>query len=325
MGFGASSAAASSDAVRGFPGQHGAGGAFLWSAVFALVLETNVKLLTNPLFFRAALVLIGSAAAFVMAVIGMRILRREIVEENVDGGNSEADQTLPLQAYAVIQQLKQQKFELQNEQQVQRRRAKTSEHIMAAMIANLPCGTLFVAPNGILRQANGAARNILGFASPMGMSFNELFRETAAVDASGEHLKLTDALDAVLNRKSQDGTFEANYITPAGGERALRLNLVPAFEPGGKLLGVACVISDRTEFFEARQDAIMRREEAAEMALELRTSLSTIREWAEQIGAADEAKLAQSFAVDIFAETERLEKSVGGFLAGKNGAKAAHA
>jgi len=284
-----------------------------------------VKLLTNPLALRSALLLIGSVAAFLVGVVAIRMLRREILEESVPAGDPESNQALPLQAYAVIQQLKQQKFELQNEQQVQRRRAKTSEHITAAIIANLPCGTLFVAPNGLVRQANNAARHILGFASPMGMSIKELLRENSCVDDAGCNTSLIYAFETSLEAKSQIRTVESNYLTPTDEERFLRFILVPVLGPGGSVLGVAALISDQSELSAARENEIIRREEAAEMALELRTSLSTIREWTEQIGTTDEAKLAQSFAVDIYAETERLEKVVGGFLTGNKAAKAAHA
>ena len=51
------------------------------------------------------------------------------------------------------------------------------------------------------------------------------------------------------------------------------------------------------------------------MALELRTSLATIREWAGQMNAAEPSQ-QQRLAGDISAEAERLERVVGGFLAG---------
>jgi PAS domain-containing protein len=253
------------------------------------------------------------------------MLRRELLEESDSAAGPDAGQSLPVQAYTVIQQLKQQKFELQNEQQVQRRRAKTSEHITAAIIANLPCGTLFVAPNGIVRQANAAARTILGLASPIGMSIMELLRENTAVDDAGRHTTLIHSFEIALEGKAQSHALESSYLTPSNETRFLEFTLVPVFEPGGKVLGLAALISDHTELASAREDEILRKEEAAEMALELRSSLATIREWAEQVGAADDAKLAQTFAVDIYAETERLEKTVGTFLSGKKAAKAAHA
>ena len=66
-----------------------------------------------------------------------------------------APETFPLHTYhAVIQQLKQQKHELQSSQREERRRAKTSENISAAVLSNLSCGVLFFTPNGLVRQAN---------------------------------------------------------------------------------------------------------------------------------------------------------------------------
>ena len=84
----------------------------------------------------------------------------------------------------MIQQLKQQKHELQSLQLVERRRAKTSENISAAVLSNLSSGVLFFTPNGLVRQANASAKQILGFASPAGMSAAEIFREAELISAS---------------------------------------------------------------------------------------------------------------------------------------------
>src|SRR6266571_6573185 len=177
MGFRIDCAAAPPDAVRGFSGQHGAGGVLFWSAVSSLVYEVDVRLFANPVFIRMAVALLSAAAAFVGGVVVIRMLRRGMVGDTVTAAGPDLEDALPLHAAEVIQQLKQQKFALQSEQKSERRRAKTSEHVTAAIIANLPCGMLFVAPNGLVRQANAAARNILGFASPLGMSITDLFRD----------------------------------------------------------------------------------------------------------------------------------------------------
>ena len=62
-------------------------------------------------------------------------------------------------------------------QQVERRRAKTSENISAAVLSNLVERVMFLTPNGLVRQANAAAQQILGFASPVGMTAAQIFRE----------------------------------------------------------------------------------------------------------------------------------------------------
>src|SRR5207249_10544465 len=132
-----------------------------------------------------------------------------------------------LHTYAVIQQLKQQKFALQNEQQVERRRTKTSEHITAAIIAHLPCGILFVAPNGLVRQANAAARQVLGFASPLGMSLSELLRDARVISESGITVRVTDAFGDAMRGKVGAREFESRYFTPHNEERTLKFTLIP--------------------------------------------------------------------------------------------------
>jgi PAS domain S-box-containing protein len=275
-------------------------------------------MLVNPLFVRMAAVFVLAATAFVMGLVVVRVLRRRLVEESEIGddlGPENSDATYPYTA--VIQELKQQKFALESEQQVQRRRAKTSEHISAALIANLPCGVLFVGTNGLVKQANTAAKRILGFASPLGMSVAEVFRGAEAnprAEVAGG--RVTGLFkNALMQSKGAATQFESSYETPNGNERALDLTLVPMSVAAGQMIGVAAVISDKSERADFQQERERNSEASAEMALELRTSLATIREWAGQMGGADPGQ-QQSLAGDISAEAERLERVVGGFLAG---------
>jgi PAS domain S-box-containing protein len=286
-------------------------------------LEVGVKLLTNPLFIRAIALFLCSAAAFVVGAVAMRMLRHRMVDGEMPD-TSGAQQSLPLQAYTVIQQLKQQKFALQSEQKEQRRRSKTSEHITSAIIANLPVGMMFVAPNGLVRQANAAARRILGFASPMGMSVAQIFHDSKAFPEGGNEIKLTDAFADALHGKPHNDVFQTWYATPNGEERSLEVTLIPVQVPGGEILGLASVIADRGEAAALRQAQVIRAEESAEVALKVRTSLATIREWAEQMKA-DGNGGTRGLAGDISAEAGNLEKVVGQFLAGNEKAKGAHA
>ena len=283
-----------------------------------------MKLLTSPVFVRMAAVFLLAVAGFVVAIVAMRMLRRRIVEDDFLG-NSSSEDAIPLHTATVIQQLKQQKFALQSEQQVERRRAKTSEHITTAIIANLPYGMLFTAPNGLVRQANFAARQILGFASPLGLSVGELFREARAISESGSELKVAEVFESALQGKAHPDNFESRYFAANGEDRTLKLTLIPVCESSGETLGVACAISDASELAELRQARVVNAETSAEMALELRTSLSTMREWAEQMSVTADPMRTRSLAADLSAEAERLNKLVGGFLAGRDKARAAEA
>ena len=276
-----------------------------------------MKILISPLFVRMAAVLLSAVTAFVLGIVGVRLLRRQIVDGGEileDLGPDDATTSYPYSA--IIQQLKQQKFALENEQQVQRRRTKTSEHITASMIAHLPCGVLFVTPNGLVRQANAAARQMLGFASPLGMSVVELFRDAKAVSGSEGVGKVAEAFQRALQSKAGATQFESSYLTPSGEERVLQFTLIPMCAPGGEMLGMASVVSDESETAVVRRARVLHSETSAEMALELRTSLATIGEWAEQMRTTADREQTRSLAGDISAEAERLEKLVGGFLAG---------
>jgi nitrogen fixation/metabolism regulation signal transduction histidine kinase len=225
--------------------------------------------------------------------------------------------------HAVIQQLKQQKHELQSSQREERRRAKTSENISAAVLSNLSCGVLFFTPNGLVRQTNSSARQILGFASPVGMSAVEMFRNAELLSASdGAYTSLAEAVDASLREKSRFRRLEARYRTPAGEERTLDITVSSVHAPDSEVFGAACLIYDRTEMAEIRRQQELRGEMSAEMALGLRNSLTTIAGYAQQLAASRDPGLARQLAADIAAEAAHLDRTIGGFLAGAKAAKA---
>jgi nitrogen fixation/metabolism regulation signal transduction histidine kinase len=228
----------------------------------------------------------------------------------------------------VIQQLKQQKHELQSLQLVERRRAKTSENISAAVLSNLSSGVLFFTPNGLVRQANASAKQILGFASPAGMSAAEIFRKAELISASdGAYASLAEAVNVSLREKKRFQRLEARYRTPAGEERTLDITVSSVHAPdsevlGTACLGVACLINDRTEVTEIRRQQELRGEMSGEMALGLRNSLTTIAGYAQQLAASRDPELARQLASDIAAEAAHLDRTIGGFLAGAKAARA---
>lgn len=271
-----------------------------------------MRLLANPLFVRMAGVLVSAVAAFVIGAFAMRFLRRRIVEDEVFADDLAEDTVYPYSA--VIQELKQQKFALQHDQQEQQRRAKTSEHVTASVIANLPCGILFVAANGLVRQANAAARQVLGFASPVGMSIEEVFRDSNALSESGEWVRAADVLKDALHDKPASADLEFYYDTPAKDSKSLRLRSISLHAPSGDSVGAAIVIIDESAVSHQRRTELLRSETSAELALELHTSLATIREYASQMAGSTDREFARTLANDISLETERLSKVVGGFL-----------
>jgi PAS domain-containing protein len=296
-----------------------------------------VKLLTNPLVLRAILLLFAAATGFVCAVWLMRSLRRNInAEFDLDASAPPKLEALPLHLYnTVIQQLKQQKHELQVQTLAEQRRARTTENFSQAVLSNLSSGVLVFGLNGLVRQTNPAAKQILGFNSPSGMSVADIFRGASVctpdpssrdssvyADGLGDPPgQLTEEVNAVLREGSQCRQIEADYATPTGQKLRIAVTVSPVPAIDGSLIGAACLISDRSEFERIRHQQQLHGEISAEMALELRTSLATISGYAQQLAKSRDPELAPELAADIAAEAARLDRHIGGFLVSKEVSK----
>src|SRR5215467_7611016 len=175
------------DAVWGLSRQYGLIRTLLRRSFSALVREVLVRLLANPVLLRAAMVFFCGLAAFFLGLYMIRRLRKNIAAEaDVSDAASPSIDTLPLHLYnTVIQQLKQQKHELQVQSQAEQQRARTTENFSQTVLSNLSCGVLVFGSNGLVKTANPAAKSILGFASTTGMSAQDIFREAAAHPQSG--------------------------------------------------------------------------------------------------------------------------------------------
>jgi len=293
-----------------------------------------VKLFANPLVLRAMLLLVAAGCAFLFAIFLMRRLRRNMVAEADLVGSAPTLEGLPVHLYnTVIQQLKQQKHELQVQTLTEQRRARTTENFSQTVLSNLASGVLVFGLNGLVRQANPAAKDILGFRSLSGMSAEDIFRDAAGCSAGSSavysdgllnlQVRLVEELHAVLHEGSKRRQLEADYTTPAGEKLhlAVTVSAVPAVD--GSLLGVACLIIDRSEFEQIRRQQQLHGELSAEMALELRTSLTTIAGYAQQLARNRDPDLASQLAADIAGEAAGLDRRIGGFLARKRNAEEA--
>ena len=294
-----------------------------------------MRILANPLFFRSAIVLVCSAAAFLLGLISIRVLRKRITEEHDFSSSPHPTlETLPLHLYnTVIQQLKQQKHELQVQSQAEQHRARTTENFSQSVLSNLSCGVLVFGPNGLVKTANPAAKSILGFASTTGMGAEDIFRG-AAVYSSGprvacvfpdetieEPARLADEVRSVLHQDTKRREVKAEYQTPTGEKRFIAVTISPVPAVDGSLLGVACLINDLSELERIRREQELHGEISAEMALQLRTSLATISGYAQQLASARDPELALQLAGDIAHEAGQLDRSIGGFLTTKEPAK----
>lgn len=284
-----------------------------------------MRVLENPILLRAAVVLLCSVFFFLLGLMFVRLLRKNITEEaDLSDGASGSIEALPLSLYnTVIQQLKQQKHELQVQSQAEQHRARTSENFSQTVLSNLSCGVLVFGANGLIKTSNPAAKAILGFASVNGMSAEDIFRHTVVASAGAssqerlDPVSVADEVHAVLREGSKRRQVDAEYETPAGEKRFLSMTVsqVPAVD--GSLLAVACLINDLSELERIRQQQELHGELSAEMALQLRTSLTTISGYAQQLASNRDPELAQQLAIDIAQEAAQLDRSIGGFLTSK--------
>ena len=283
-----------------------------------------VRLLGNPVILRAAMVLFAAGCAFLLAIWLIISLRKKIAAEADLGSDAPRSlDALPLHLYnTVIQQLKQQKHELQLQNQAEQRKSRTTENFSQAVLSNLSSGVVVFGTNGLVKQANPAAKEILGFSSPSSMSAEDIFRGAEVSSSSSDDApgRVTEEVHAVLREGSKCRQFEADYVSPTGKKHRIAVTVSPVPAIDGSLLGVACLISDRSEFERIRQQQQLQGEISAEMALELRTSLATISGYAQQLARNRDPELAPELAADIAGEASRLDHHIGGFLAAKHAA-----
>ena len=286
-----------------------------------------MTLLMNPMALRMGLLLFAAIAAFGLGLFTIRLLRKNLLSESDSLTSSPlAAEGLPVHAYhAVIQQLKQQKHELVTQQLSERRKAKASDTLSSTILSNLSCGVMFFNTAGLVRQANAAARKLLGFASPVGLHVADLFRTTTlrpenndpnADSSSSSSSTVEQALAPALAGKSVVRGLVVNIFTPDGESHILEVTASPVLAEDASLMGTTLVLTDKTDIERIRHDQRMHQEVSSELALGLRDSLTTIAGCAQQLARSRDPELARQLADGIAREAAQLDRTIGSFLGG---------
>jgi PAS domain-containing protein len=284
-----------------------------------------VSLLANPLALRAGLLLFGAMVVFGFSLFLMRQLRKNLVSESFSFDSAPlAAEGLPVHAYhSVIQQLKQQKQELAAQHLSERRKAKASDTLSSAILANLSCGVLFLNNNGMVRQANAAARELLGFASPVGLHSADLFRNAtlhSENNFSSPQATVEEALAPALTGKSSVRGLVLNYCTRDGENRVLEMTISPVIAEDASLMGTTLALTDKTDIERIRHDQKVQQEISSELAAGLRDSLTTIAGSAQQLARSRDPEMARQLADGIAREAAQLDQTIGSFLVGAEAA-----
>ena len=274
----------------------------------------------NPVVLRMSLLLICAMVAFALGIFLIRRMRNNLTQESESVQHLPmAAEGLPVHAYhAVIQQLKQQKHELTTQQLAERRKAKASDTLSSTVLANLSSGVLFFNTAGLVRQANSAARTLLGFASPVGLHLDDVFRTATVRTATGVAARSTvdQALAPALSGKSTVRGLLLNYVTRSGDSRVLEVTASAVLADDASLLGTTLVLTDKTDIERIRHDQRVQQEVSAEMATGLRESLATISGYAQQLACSRDPELAHQLAHNIASEAAQLDRTIGSFLEG---------
>jgi signal transduction histidine kinase len=299
------------------------------------------RLLQNPVVFRMALLFVGALLAFLVAFVLILLLRRRLVgrEKRDETRVSVDNAAFTIAAYdGVIRKLKEQEQELQALRRSDRDRATESASMSGAVLSNLGSGVLMFNNTITVRQANPAAKTLLGYASPFGLHARDIFRGVTSVratdfSASGQQSAKSsvdwsqpgpDPLLAALASCSKEGIsyrrLEAEYKTPEGKPRVLGITLSPVLGAAGESMGAAALISDLTEITRLSQQVRLREsmaalgEMSAGIAHEFKNSLATISGYAQMLQQSEGVQTTRDFAEKITAETGSLARIVNDFL-----------
>lgn len=272
------------------------------------------------------IILVIAIIAIALGGVLFRYVRQNLLREAAwkNPRLSSSGSNFAFQTYqGVIAKLKEQEQELKKLREAESTRASASESLSAAVLTNLGSGVVVLNPLGIVQQANPAAREILGFASPTGLHTRDLMKGVSAVrtETGQTAVEIPSFLRAIADAPQHNQTtrFEVDYQTPGRVEKLLAITVSPIRSNVGAFLGSTCLISDRTQMsslarqMRVRENLASLGEMSAGIAHEFKNSLATISGYAQMLkGEPDQT--VSDFAARIQGTTENLTHVVTDFL-----------
>lgn len=292
------------------------------------MIQTIQKLLHNPIALKLALATFFCLLLFALFALIIRGLRKNIAAESEIKHNiAENSALMTLSTYqGVIQQLREQDKVVRRTHEQDQAQAAIAETIHESVLSNLNSGVLFFDRQGLVRQANRAAKSLLGYASPFSFHARDLFRgisrvrwpETGKEDfSSGPFLH---AIQHSLQTAEPFNRAKADYLTPGGQKRVMGIQASPVCGKNGEVLGLTCVINDLTEIAELSRQVerceslASLGEISAGLVNDFKKSLAQIAAHAEGLIKEDETEAGRYYAEKILSEAESLSRIVSEFL-----------
>ena len=277
-------------------------------------------LLLNPVAAKVAVASLIAALAF---IAGATLIHK--LGSGISADHSAASPDALAAYESIIQRLRHQEQQLEVMRRAESDRAQTSESISAAVLANLSSGVLLFNINGLVEQANDAARKILELAAPSGLHARDVFRSVKQVrretaEPAGSAPFLAEAIASTLRDGATFRRLEADSESSPGESRILGLTISPVRRQDGTILAAACLISDLTEITRLSAEMRLRDnlaalgEMSAGMASQFHKSLALISTYAHKLTVEDDIATLRQFAFKIDAESKLLSDSVSDFL-----------
>ena len=293
------------------------------------MLQFLQKSLHNPIAVKMLFVAVMVIFMFVLCVSLMRSLRRKLAEEaEIPSTGASTAQAMAFGAYqGVIAQLREQEKSLQRRREQEQLQAAAAEAIQEAVLSNLSAGVLFFDRQGLVRQANRAARLLLGYQSPFSLHIRDIFRGITRIywlqqgDEAASPAPLVQAIQQLLRDGGDLPRTRIDYLTPAGQRRVLAVTATTVLTKDGTILGASCLVDDHTEITELSRQ--MERSEnlaslgeiSAGVVNDFKNSLATISSYAQRLTQASHGDDEQRRCAEkIVAEAESLARIVGQFL-----------
>jgi len=285
------------------------------------------NILNNPITLKLLMLGVFCIAIFLLVIVFMRRMRSSIQKEGESTRLAQGDSGFALAAYdGLARQLREQEKEIQRLREQYQQEAAMAGKLTEAVLANLSCGVLYFDRAGCLRQANRAAKSLLGYASPFSFHFRDLFRGVSKIKwpESGEEAQASSPLVQALQESLRTGAafprVVVEYRTPAGHQRVLGLAASVVRDKAGETAGLSCVVDDFTETTELSQ-RINRYENLASLgeisaglANDFKKSLALVRTNAEALMKENSDAATRYYTENIVAELDSLAKILGEFL-----------
>lgn len=286
------------------------------------------KLLQNPMALKVILATLFCLLLFMFFALMVHGMRKKIAADS-EAARLSADNSplFSLGTYqGVIQQLRAQDRELRQAREQDQQQAALAETISEAVLANLSSGVLFFDKQGLVRQANRAARLLLGYSSPFSFHIRDLFRGVTRVrwpDTDREDhssAALIQAMQQSLRTGEPVIRARVDYLTPASQKRVLGITVSAVRHKSGEVFGLSCVVNDFTEVAELSHE-VERAENLASLGEisaglinDFKKSLNIIVEHAENLIKEDSSDASRFYAERILSEAESLARIVSDFL-----------